>query len=282
MKVKIITDSGCDITQKEAEEKNITVLPLKTTIGETEYLDGITLSKEDFYKKLIEYDDFPKTSQVAPFEYETAFEEALSEYDHVICITISSKLSGCYQSANIAAEEYEGRVTIIDSESVSLGARCFVDYAISLCEKSDSVEEIANKLNEEKKKLCVIALLDTLEYLKKGGRISAAAAMAGTVLSIKPVITLDEGEIIVLGKARGSKNGNNLLTQCVKIKGPIDFSKPYCLAYSGLTDALLLKYLEDNRFLYEESGRDIPIHLIGSSVGTHSGPGAIAAAFFVE
>lgn len=280
LKIRIITDSGCDITQAEAKSKGITILPLKTRFNETEYLDGITISTQEFYEHLVEYDEFPTTSQVAPFEYEKAFEEALKEYDHVLCITISSKLSGCYQSASIAASEFEGAVTVIDSLSVSLGARIFVEYAVNLLTKENDLEKIVDDLTTQREKLVVLALMDTLEYLKKGGRISAAAALAGNVLSIKPVITLKEGEIIVVGKARGSKNGNNLLSQCVLDRGEMDFSKPLCLAYSGLSDALIKKYVEDCGPIYCDDPKSIPIYIIGSTVGTHAGPGAIAIAYF--
>lgn len=282
MKIKIVTDSGCDISQELAKEKGIRILPLKTLLGGEEFLDGVTINTTEFYEKLIETDEFPKTSQVAPYEYEEAFREELENADHILCLAISSKISGCYQSALIAAEEFPGKVTVVDSKSVSLGARNFVEYAISLVNSGMELEEIVKDLNEKREKLIVVALLDTLEYLKRGGRISAAAALAGSVLSIKPVIGLKDGEIVVLGKARGSKNANNLLTQCVAEYGPVDYSKPYCLAYSGLSDAMLRKYLEDNSPLYEIDKNTIDIQIIGSTVGAHSGPGAVAASFFVK
>lgn len=282
MNIKFVTDSGCDITQDEAKECGLKVLPLKTAFGDKEYLDGITITTKEFYERLVEYDEFPKTSQVAPFEYEEAFEEGLKEADHIVCITISSKLSGCYQSATIAASEFEGKVTVIDSENVSLGLRAFIKYAISLWAEGIEFDAFIKTLEEIKKKVHVVALLDTLEYLKRGGRISAAAALAGSVLSIKPVIALKDGEIVMVGKARGSKNGNNLLTQCVREYGEIDYSKPICLAYSGLTDILLKKYIADNIALYEVDENDVDIHIIGSTVGAHAGPGAIAAAFFFK
>lgn len=128
----------------------------------------------------------------------------------------------------------------------------------------------------------MIALLNTLEYLKKGGRISSAAALAGTLLSIKPVIAIEHGEVAILGKARGSKNGNNLLTEYVKQSGAIDFTMPYRLAYSGLSDSTLQKYLADNIQLYHGQTAQPPVTTIGSAIGTHVGPGAIAAAFFAK
>lgn len=282
MRIRIVADSGCDITQAEAQEKGIRIIPLKTTIGDKEYADGIDITSEQFYEMLIESDVLPRTSQVSPYEYETVFEEELENYDHVICITLSSRLSGCYQSACIAAAEYEGKVTVVDSENVTLGMRNFIDYALMLLKEMDDPEQIKAKLEAIRRKVIVVALMDTLEYLKKGGRISPAAAMAGAVLSIKPVISFKHGEIVVIGKARGSKNGNNLLTECVKAKGEIDYDKPYCLAYSGLSDQLLKKYLRDNIDRYDVNEEDMPIHVIGATIGVHAGPGAIAASFFVK
>ena len=125
-----------------------------------------------------------------------------------------------------------------------------------------------------------MALLDTLEYLKKGGRISSTVALAGTLLNIKPVIAVEDGEVAILGKARGSKNGGNMLMTQVEKAGGIDFSKPFCLAYTGLSDALLKKYVADSASLYEGKADYLPIHTIGSTIGTHVGPGAIAVAFF--
>lgn len=282
MNIRIVADSGCDITQAEAQEKGIRIIPLKTTIGDKEYADGIDITSEQFYEMLIESDVLPHTSQVSPYEYETVFEEELENYDHVICITLSSRLSGCYQSACIAAAEYEGKVTVVDSENVTLGMRNFIDYALMLLKEMDDPEQIKAELEAIRRKVIVVALMDTLEYLKKGGRISPAAAMAGAVLSIKPVISFKHGEIVVIGKARGSKNGNNLLTECVKAKGEIDYDKPYCLAYSGLSDQLLKKYLRDNIDRYDVNEEDMPIHVIGATIGVHAGPGAIAASFFVK
>ena len=126
----------------------------------------------------------------------------------------------------------------------------------------------------------LVALVDTLEYLKKGGRVSKSVAFAGAMLNIKPVLSVVDGEITILGKARGSKMGNNLLVQEVEKAGGVDFSKPVLLGYTGLSDALLLKYIEDSRPLWEQGLETVRYTTIGSVIGTHAGPGAIAAAFF--
>ena len=280
MSVRIITDSASDISQAEAKVLGIDVLPLKTIFGEEEFLDGVTIDHVTFYNKLIESDVLPTTSQLSPFDYEQAFRAAVERGEEVVCIVVSSKLSGCFQSANIAAEEFEGRVTVVDSRSVAIGERIMVQIALQARDEGKSASEIADMLNTQAEKLRLIALVDTLEYLKKGGRVSSAAAFAGGLLGIKPVIAIEDGTIAILGKARGSKNGNNMLMQLVEQNGGIDFSCPFALAYSGLDDSMLQKYIADSAALYEGKADTLPIHTIGSTIGTHAGPGAIAVAFF--
>lgn len=282
MAVRIISDSGCDIVPELAQKWNVEILPIKTMFGDEEFLDGVTMSHDQFFEKLIESEKMPTTSQVPPFEYEAKYEEIKEAGDTAVCITLSSKLSGCYQSANIALEDYEDCITVVDSNNVCIGQRILVEMAVRLRDEGKSAPEIAEILNREKNNIKLIALLDTLEYLKKGGRISAAVAMAGSLLSIKPVIAIKDGEVVVLGKARGSKNGNNMLKEMVKNAGGIRFSDPICLAYSGLSDALLQKYIEDSKELYDMPAEELPISSIGCAIGTHVGPGAIAVAFFAK
>ena len=152
--------------------------------------------------------------------------------------------------------------------------------ALRFIDEGLSPEEIVSKIEEEKKNIVLIALVDTLEYLKKGGRISKTVAFAGTVLNIKPVLSIVDGEILMLGKARGSKQGNNLLVQEIEKAGGVDFSKPILLGYTGISDALLLKYIEDSKHIWEKGVDEVRYTTIGSVIGTHAGPGAIAVAFF--
>jgi DegV family protein with EDD domain len=281
MAVRIIVDSACDIERTKAKELNLEILPIKTMFGTEEFLDGVNMSHEQFFEKLVESEKMPTTSQIPPFEYEEKFKEIKEAGDEAVCITLSSKLSGCYQSANIAAEDYEDCITIVDSNNVSVGEQILTFLAVRLRDEGKSAKEIAAELDVQKGKIRLIALLDTLEYLKKGGRISAAAAMAGAVLSIKPVIAIENGEVVVLGKARGSKNGNNMLKEMIQKEGDVNFALPSALAYSGLSDALLRKYIADSKDMFGVSIEVPPITTIGSAIGTHIGPGAIAAAFLV-
>jgi DegV family protein with EDD domain len=282
MAIRFIVDSGCDILPSEAEQLGIIHLPLKVLFGEREYRDAVDLTHRAFYEKLIESDVLPTTCQVPPAEFEKAYEKVVADGDTAVVVTISSKLSGTYQSAVIASEDYEGKIFVVDSESVSLGHRILIQQGLRYRDEGLSAKEIVERLERDKKQIRVMALLDTLEYLKKGGRISAAAAMAGSLLSIKPVIMAKDGAVVMAGKARGSKQGNNLLRVLVEKSCGIDFSRPLCLAYSGLSDAMLRKYIEDSEELWQGHDDCLQIATVGCAIGTHAGPGAVAVAFFVN
>lgn len=281
MSVRIICDSASDITQEQAKEWGIDVLPLKILWDGEEYLDGVTMKPGKFFEKLIETDELPTTSQLSPYDFDKAFQKVVDAGDTAVCFTISSKLSGTYQSANIAKEEFGDSIVVVDTLNAAVGEQIIVKRAIEFRDSGKSAQEIADIINEEKKKVKVIALIDTLEYLKKGGRISATTAMAGAVLNIKPVVAIEDGEIGVLGKARGSKNGNNKLMELVQRDG-IDFNRPFLLTYAGLNDDLLQKYIKDSSSLYEGKTKELGIVPLGSVIGTHVGPGAIGIAFFSQ
>ena len=155
-----------------------------------------------------------------------------------------------------------------------------MEYALRLIEKGLSYEEILERLETDKSRIRLIALLDTLEYLKKGGRISKAAALAGSLLSIKPVIAIQGGEVAILGKARGSRQGNNLLAEQIRQTGGIDFEMPFVLGYTGFSDVMLQKYIADNEALWKHSVDALETASVGGTIGTHVGPGAIGVAFF--
>lgn len=280
MAVTFIIDSASDILPEEAQDLGMIHLPLKVLFGDREYSDAVDLSHREFYEKLIECDQLPTTCQIPPADFEAAYAKVTARGDTAVVITLSAKLSGTYQSAVIAAEEYAGKVFVVNSESVCIGERILILRGLELAKAGASAEEIAAQLESEKTKMRVMALLDTLEYLKKGGRISAATAFAGSLLSIKPVIALEGGAVELIGKARGSKQGNNLLRELVNKCGGINFEKPFALAYSGISDALLQKYIADSAELWQTHTQHLPITTVGCAIGTHVGPGAIAIAFF--
>lgn len=277
MKTRIIVDSTADMTPEIKER--VHVVPLTVHFGDEEYLDGVTIDNRTFYEKLVESDVLPTTSQAAPAAFARAFEEAKAAGEDAVVITLSEKFSGTYQSAMIAAADDES-IHVVDSGSVAMGSGILVALALRLRDAGKSAKEIAAILEEEKKRIIVVALVNTLEYLKKGGRVSKTLAFAGGILNIKPVLSVVDGEIAMLGTARGSKMGNNLLVQEIGKAGGIDFDKPVLLGYSGLSDALLQKYIEDSCPIWENNLVQIPYTTVGSVIGTHVGPGAVAVAFF--
>lgn len=278
MSVRIIVDSTTDMTPQVASR--VKVVPLTIHFGEKQYVSGVDIDAKKFYEMLVESDVLPTTSQPTPLAFAEVFQEAVDAGDEVVCITISSKLSGTYQSAAIAAADFPGKVFVVDSLTVTLACGILTEYALELADSGMGAEELAWKLMQKREKVRLLALLDTLEYLKKGGRISPTVAFAGGLLNIKPVISVTDGEVKMLGKARGSKQGNNLLVQEISKAGGVDFAKPLMLGYTGLSDALLQKYITDSAALWEGKVDGLPISIVGSVVGTHAGPGAVAVAFF--
>lgn len=280
MSVRIITDSASDMSP--AEHPALAVLPLSVTFGTDVYMDGIDIDHQRFYEMLVERDELPKTGQVNPYAFSQAIAEAREAGDEAVIITVGAKLSGTNQSARTAlAEAPGGDVFVVDSNNVTLGERVLVEYALRLVDEGRGAAQIAAAVEAVRDRVVVIGLLETLEYLVRGGRLSAAAGAVGTLLNVKPVVAAEDGLIVQLGKARGSKNGRNLLNQKVEKAGGIDFSMPLALGYTGLSDAVLKKYIEDSAALWAgHAENELPIHTIGATIGTHVGPGAVAVAFF--
>lgn len=280
MSVRIITDSASDMSP--AEHPALAVLPLSVTFGTDVYMDGVDIDHQRFYEMLVERDELPKTGQVNPYAFSQAIAEAREAGDEAVIITVGAKLSGTNQSARTAlAEAPGGDVYVVDSNNVTLGERVLVEYALRLVDEGQGAAQIAAAVEAVRDRVVVIGLLETLEYLVRGGRLSAAAGAVGTLLNVKPVVAAEDGLIVQLGKARGSKNGRNLLNQKVEKAGGIDFSMPLALGYTGLSDAVLKKYIEDSAALWAgHAESELPIHTIGATIGTHVGPGAVAVAFF--
>lgn len=280
MSVRIITDSASDMSP--AEHPALAVLPLSVTFGTDVYMDGVDIDHQRFYEMLVERDELPKTGQVNPYAFSQAIAEAREAGDEAVIITVGAKLSGTNQSARTAlAEAPGGDVYVVDSNNVTLGERVLVEYALRLVDEGQGAAQIAAAVEAVRDRVVVIGLLETLEYLVRGGRLSAAAGAVGTLLNVKPVVAAEDGLIVQLGKARGSKNGRNLFNQKVEKAGGIDFSMPLALGYTGLSDAVLKKYIEDSAALWAgHTEGELPVHTIGATIGTHVGPGAVAVAFF--
>ena len=268
MATRIITDSASDIV--DFPNPNLTVLPMTVAFGNTVYHDGVDLTHERFFDLLVESDELPSTGAVSPGVFAQAYDEAQAAGEDVVVVTLSSKVSATWQSARIAAEGRDG-----------VGERVLVEYALMLAERGLPAADIAARLERARSRVHMLALLDTLEYLRRGGRIGSAAAAAGALLALKPVVTMTDGEVELLGKARGSKNARNLLVELVG-EHPIDFAMPFCLAYTAGGEAMLKKYVRDSSDLWEGIVDALPICSVGATIGTHAGPGAIAVAYFSQ
>ncbi|MGM9968788.1 MAG: DegV family protein, partial [Anaeroplasma sp.] len=267
-----------DISLEEAKKMGVNIIPLIVRMNNKDYYDGVDLTPKQFYDMLIEYNELPKTSQITPFRYVEKYKELTADGSTLLVITISSKLSGTYASAVAAADDFPN-VYVVDSLNACIGERLLCEYALKLINDNLDINNIVDELNNAKKRINVIAMLNTLEYLKKGGRISGAAAFIGSRLSLKPVIGVVNGSVKLLGKAIGSKKGKNLLNSLVEEKG-IDFTMPFGTVYSGLDDSLLTKYIEDSESIWKSNTDNVPKYIIGTTIGTHVGPNGIGVAFF--
>jgi len=280
MSVQIIVDSAADFEEEAVRRHGLRVVPLKTVFSDGEYIEGETITRREFYEKLAETGEIPKTSQIPPYDFAEVFRQVRKDGDTAVVITLSSRLSGTCQSAQVAAAGMEGTIFVVDSRNATVGEQVLALRAVTLRDEGRSAAEIAALLEAEKEDICLFGVVDTLEYLQKGGRISRTAAAVGGLLSIKPVLALEDGVIVAKGKARGSKQGNRMLTKLIAEKGGVDFTRPVLAGYSGLEDRVLNQYIEDERSLWEGKIERLERCTIGCTIGTHVGPGAIAVAFF--
>ena len=277
-KIRFITDSASDMNHPR---EDVTILPLHIRFGDDEYADGVTISHREFYEKLIECDTLPTTSLVSPAVFEDAYEQAVSAGETVIVITISGKLSGTCQSARIAAEDYEGKVFVIDSMNATIGERILVEYGLQLKDQGKSAEEIVSILEKEKSKIHTMGLLDTLEYLKKGGRITPAAAALGTLLKLKPVLQIQGEKLDAFAKARTVKQAKTIMTEAMKNDFEKRFHSPdgekmnLELAYTFDT-AAAEAFKEEVQAVFPDN--EIVMQPLSLSIACHIGPGALAIA----
>ena len=280
MAIKLLVDSSTDISKTEAQSLGIDMISMMIMFDGVDYLDGVDLLPIEFYKKLRESEALPKTSQIVPARFEEAFEELTKNGDELLVITLSSKLSGTYASACSAAEGFGDKVRVVDSLNAAIGERLLAQYAMRLIESGDSLDDIVEKLNAKKGRIRLYAVLGTLEYLKKGGRISAAVAIAGEMLSIKPIISVIDGEVKVVGKAMGARKGNIMLKNMVSKTQGADLSMPYGLVYSGEDKQAIESNLKEVAKLFAVEDKEVPEYIVGATIGTHVGPGVFGLAYF--
>ena len=279
MAVKFIIDSASDVLPSECKKLGVVHVPLTVCFGDKMFADAVDMTHKKFYKMLTSGTEaHPTTSQASPAVWADAMEEVVQAGDTAVVITVSSRLSGTYQSACIAAADYEGKVFVVDSMNVTLGQRLVLLHGLRLAQEGLDAATIKERLDIAKEKIRVFARVDTLEYLRKGGRVGAASAVVGTMLNIKPILTVREGLIENIAKARGAKAADKQLRELISKTGGIDFSKPISASYSGLEDDNLQTFLADSRELLCDT--EVPVSVIGSVIGAHVGPGAVAIAYF--
>ena len=275
MSVKIIIDSTVDTSA--ATRGKCTIVPLTVRFGDTEYTDGVTISHQEFYQKLVSSKELPTTSQPTPDAFAQEYQKVVDAGDTAVVLTIASKLSGTYQSATIAAMDFPEKIFVVDSRNATIGSGILAELAVRLAEEGKTAKEIFDTLLAQREKVRLFAMVDTLEYLKKGGRVSKTVAFAGELLSIKPLIQVLDGKIEMAGKARGSRQANAMLQKQVETIG-VDLTLPYILGYTGTESTLLEKFIAESGDLWANADTTI----IGSAIGTHAGPGAFATAFFTN
>lgn len=277
MAVHFIIDAGCDLNMEQAKAMGVTLIPMTITFGGKEYQSSVDITNEEFYKMLVSGKELPTTSQPTPYLYECAYQHVRDNGDEAVVLCLSSALSGTYQSATIAAADFEDCVYIVDTKSVTVAQRLLLEYGLTLKAQGLSAKEIATTLEIEKDKLCIYGTVDTLEFLIRGGRLSKAAGAVGSVLGIKPVLMLKDGTLIVAGKARGTKAAISMMQSFINDNG-VDFTMPYALGYTGNDASVVTSFQSVLGSVWGES--DVPIYNVGSAVGTHAGPGLVLAAFF--
>ena len=276
--IKILVDSSSDITAEESKKLGIELIPMEVLIDGVAYHDGVDLSHEEFFRLLGESHSFPQTSQISEYRYHEKFEELTKNGDSLIVICLSSGLSSTYNQAVLASKDFEN-VYVVDSLTASIGEMVLIKYALRLVKKGLPVETIVEKLNSKKKKIRVFALMGTLKYLKKGGRISSLIALAGTVLNIKPIISFQDGLIKFAGKTIGFKKGISLLKDFVIKTNGIDLDMPYTVGYSCPDKETLDNFAAECKDLWN-GDCDVSKRMIGSTIGAHIGPGAVAVSYF--
>ncbi len=280
MSVRIVTDSASDIRPAEAARLGIDIVPLKTIFSDGEYRDGVDMSPEEFYDKLEATRQIPSTAQPEPAAFLEVFRRALDRGESVVAVLLSSGISGTVQSAHVAKGICGGGdIHIMDSENATIALQALVLRAVALRDEGLDAETLVERLQEDKNKLRIRAMVDTLEYLRRGGRLSAVAAYAGTILGIKPLFSMKNGVLQALGKARGAPRAIAQIWEIVQADGRLDFLKPVCVGYSR-DKALLERFLEYAKpFL---KGHIPRISMLGSVMGAHGGPGMVGVAYFIE
>lgn len=278
--IELITDSTSDISQEEAAALGVRVLPLIVNFGEESFRDGIDITNADFYQRLRAAETLPTTSQINPDAFLTVFQEVLDRGNQAVCIFLSSELSGTFQSARIARDILGSEdIFVIDSRHVAMTLSLLVTEAARLRDTGLTAAELADQISVLREKLRLYAVVDTLKYLKMGGRISAATAAVGGMLGITPIIAIQDGKVESVGKSRGRKAGIQWIYDRVAEEN-IDLSRPIGFVHTDCTEAL--EAMEAAFADAAAQATQVQRKEIGAAVGTHAGPGAAGISYFVK
>ncbi|HWS30184.1 MAG TPA: DegV family protein [Clostridia bacterium] len=278
--IEILTDSASDLSGLSGT-LGVTVVPLTIIFPEHAYFDG-ELTREEFYEKLKNANPLPSTSQPSPADFLKYFERAKREGSDVIVITISEALSGTYQSAAAAKEmaDYE-RIYLVDSRLATMGEAALVEYAAKLRAEGKSAEEIYETLLEARNRIKLFALVDTLTYLHRGGRLSKSVTVVGSFLNVKPILALENGVLVSAGKARGFSRGVEAVSELIKKSGGADFDLPVYFAHTNARElcSMFMEKLAELDPAFSCCERVVDI---GGVVGTHVGEGTVGVAYFTK
>jgi len=278
--VKIVTDSTADLPESLVKEFGIHVIPLKVSFGDTVYREGIDITSKEFFEKLKTSQQLPRTSQPSPGEFKELYEELTSDGSGVVSIHLSSLMSGTYQSAVMARKELAAKdITVIDSKTVSMGLGLVALEAAKAAKAGKTTDEILTIINELINKVNIYFVVDTMEYLQKGGRIGKASAFLGTMLNIKPVLTIKEGLVVpfekIRGKAKALEKLMDVIREFSEQHGPMQCALVHA---NALDETIQLHEKLISQFKYCE----MMICEIGAVVGTHGGPGLIGFVFYED
>lgn len=277
MGVVVITDSTADIPQELVQKNNIIVLPLTVIFGQKQYKDKVELSSEDFFEMLENSEELPKTSQVTPNAFFDRYKEEIEKGNEIISIHISSELSGTCQSAYIAKNELNSdKIHIIDSKSATLGLGMIVLKACEMIDKGFDIQNILNSIEEYKNKVKLLIVVDTLEYLKKGGRLSGTQVLMGNLLGIKPILTIKDGKVVLETKERGVKKASSRIIEFILSDINTSNLNKIGIAHARCKETALelMNSIKDKipsvEFVFSEAG---------SVISTHVGPGAFGVVY---
>lgn len=279
MAIKIITDSTSDIALDRQAELGIEIVSLSVHFGDREYVDGVDLTKPQFFQMLHDSAELPTTAQVNPERFEKIFEKYRNSGDEVIGIFISGKLSGTYQSAEIAKQALGAEnIHLIDSLSVSFGLALLVYEMIRLRDAGKTAAEICSAVEELKKRQRFYAVIDTLKYLKMGGRLSASSAFLGSMLHIKPIVSIENGEIKAFDKKKGHKAASLRIAEMMEKEKP---DSAYRVFFGDTDSPQFLNLLKDAAGSVADIS-DSGTVALGSVVGTHGGPGCVGVSYIAR